>query len=133
MADNNNYAIASGEEIIEICKPKSLVARAVSFFQKRVALVITDKRVIYRGPFKSNDKEINLKDIRNIFVNGRELLIVKAGTHPDYQDRHDTFTSRNPYITVTWLRHPTIGIAEKIIKNELRMLEVEKKKRENRE
>lgn len=132
MADNNDYLIQAGEEIIEICKPKSLASRIVSFFQRRVSLIITTERVIYRGPFKINDKEIDLKDIRNIFINGNELRIIKIGAHADYQDRHDTFTARDPYITVNWLRHPTLGIAEKIIKNELKMAEVERKKQKDR-
>ncbi len=133
MTDNTDYTIEAGEEIIEICRPKSLTSRFSSLFRKRVALVITNKRVIYRGPFKNDDKEILLKDIRSIYINGKELRIIKEGTHPDYQDRHDTFISRDAYIIVSWLRHPTIGIAEKIIKNELKMAEVERTKQKDKE
>lgn len=133
MANSNDYIIPAGEEVIEICKPKSFVSRLITLFQKRVALIITDKKVVYRGLFKSSDKEIYFKDIRNIFVNGEELRIIKVGARADYQDRHDTFTAREPYIIVNWLRHPTIGIAEKIIKNELKMIAVEKRKKESKE
>ncbi|GEM_PF-3425904 len=75
--------LTEDEKIIEIFIPESLLKRLVYFIRKRTALIITNKRVIYRGNFEHSDKEVLFRDISDAYITDTPSLeIFKKGGVP---------------------------------------------------
>ncbi|MBU3895969.1 hypothetical protein KKG36_01490 [Patescibacteria group bacterium] len=83
--------LTEDEKIIKPFVPESLLRRLFYFLRKRVALIITNKKIIYRGNFGYSDKNIKIEEISDVFLTNessaavlvaKSLEILKKGAPP---------------------------------------------------
>jgi len=83
--------LTDGEKIIKTFVPESFLRRLFYFLRKRMALIITNKKIIYRGNFGYSDKNIKIEEISDVFltnesstsvVASKSLEILKKGIPP---------------------------------------------------
>lgn len=123
-AEVTNYIsmLNKDEKIIKLFKP-DLLRRIFNFLRKKVALVITNQRVICCGNFLN--KEIKVQEIGDTFVtDGGNLDILKRGTPPTDESLvgellyNDTLAPiYKGYISVSWLSASERKEALETIKN----------------
>lgn len=84
MTDWNlgNIDVEEGEQILKVYRPRSFFQHVLYPLDKRTALVITTKRVIFRGFLPFLDKTMSYSDISDVIIDGDTLLILKKGVTP---------------------------------------------------
>jgi len=107
--DLHNLKLQEGEKVIQTFLPESFIRRLVCLVGKDAALVVTDKRVMYRKN-RFETTEINLSEIYDIRVQGKNLNILKKGDSVDYDydANFETYEMDRPYISIGWLSRPKL-------------------------
>lgn len=100
------------EKILAIYKPEPSSQYFVLTFQPDTALIITNQRIINKR-FIRHDQQIELKDIKQIRLDNKRLLIYAKEKNADHE--HDTYEIHKHFIAVRWLPHP--HLVEELIKN----------------
>lgn len=83
--------IKNDEQIVKEYKPKSFRQHIFYPLDKRTALVITTKRVIFHGMFPFLDKEIPLCEISDVILDGDAVRILQKGKTP-WEESDNPFT-----------------------------------------
>jgi len=115
--------VEENEKTIKTFTPGSFLRRCFYFLRKRVALIITNQKIVYRGNF--SDKEIKIQEISDVFItNDQNLDILKKGNPPTDESLLGELISNDTlmpiykgYISVNWLSKSQRKEASEIIKN----------------
>ena len=130
--DEYKNLVSGNEQIIKIFEPESFLRRLFYSLGKRVALIITNKRIVCRGNFKYSDKSIGIEEISDVFLTNessaavwaaKSLEILKKGTPPiDSSVLRELISDDviapvyRGYISVRWLSGPKKDEALAMIK-----------------
>ncbi len=105
MVNEEEIVLREGEHTIAVYYPtKSFIKNIFAPFEKRRELIVTNQRVVVRG-FR-NDKEIEIKEIGDVFVDNNTLEILKKGMRPAKDAGGDCPEEYSPYLRADFLENP---------------------------